>query len=250
MSATTDTRALDAEVLPVGLDGFLVRFALTPEPAAMTAARRFATRIEEALPAGVVEIAAALISVQVRFEPSVDGAALQTHLEGIADEIISGPLDLPAPTRLWTIPVAFGGDEGPQLAQVAKAADLTETQAVDEICTADLRVLTIGFAPGQPYIGLMPEHWNLPRLSELTPSVPAGALVVAVRQFVLFGAESATGWQQVGRAAFRSFVPARAEPMPLRGGDAIRFARAPADEIARLSEDPDRMGGAQLEVLR
>ena len=41
----TDTRALDPEVLPVGLDGYLVRFALTPEPAAMTAARRFATRI-------------------------------------------------------------------------------------------------------------------------------------------------------------------------------------------------------------
>lgn len=246
----TDTRALDPEVLPVGLDGYLVRFALTPEPAAMTAARRFATRIEEATPEGVVEIAAALVSVLVRFERSVDRALLQTHLKGIVDEIVSGPLDLPAPTRRWTVPVAFGGEEGPQLAQAAKAAGLTETQAVDEICAADLRVLTIGFAPGQPYIGLMPEHWNLPRMSELNPSVPAGALVVAVRQFVLFGAESATGWQQVGRAAFRTFVPERAEPMPLRGGDAIRFARATADEIARLSDDNDRMGGAQLEVLR
>ncbi|WP_417743541.1 5-oxoprolinase subunit B family protein [Salipiger sp.] len=246
----TDPRALAAEVLPVGLDGYLVRFALTPEPAAMTAARRFATRIEEATPAGVVEIAAALVSVLVRFAPSTDRATLEAQLKGLAEDIASGPLDMPSPTRLWTIPVAFGGDEGPQLGQAAQAAGLTEAQAVDEICAADLRVLTIGFAPGQPYIGLMPEHWNLPRLSELTPSVPAGALVVAVRQFVLFGAESATGWQQVGRAAFRSFVPARAEPMPLRGGDAIRFARAPADEIARLSEDTDRMGGATLEVLR
>ncbi|WP_370045156.1 allophanate hydrolase subunit 1 [Salipiger sp.] len=246
----TDTRALDPEVLPVGLDGSLVRFALTPEPAAMTAARRFATRIEEATPEGVVEIAAALVSVLVRFEPCVDRAALQTHLNGMAEEIVSGPLALPAPTRRWTVPVAFGGEEGPQLAQAAKAAGLTETQAVDEICAADLRVLTIGFAPGQPYIGLMPEHWNLPRMSELNPSVPAGALVVAVRQFVLFGAESATGWQQVGRAAFRTFLPERAEPMPLRGGDAIRFAKASANEIARLSEDNDRMGGAKLEVLR
>ncbi|MBR9894504.1 allophanate hydrolase subunit 1, partial [bacterium] len=149
----TDTRALDPEVLPVGLDGYLVRFALTPEPAAMTAARRFATRIEEATPAGVVEIAAALVSVLVRFESSADRGALEMQLKGMADEIVSGPLDMPTPTRLWTIPVAFGGEEGPQLAQAAKAAGLTEAQAVDEICAADLRVLTIGFAPGQPYIG-------------------------------------------------------------------------------------------------
>ncbi|MBY6006666.1 allophanate hydrolase subunit 1 [Salipiger bermudensis] len=246
----TDTRPLDAEVLPVGLDGYLVRFALTPEPAAMTAARRFATRIEETAPEGVVEIAAALVSVLVRFEAAADRAALLTLLQGMAREIASGPLEMPDPARRWTIPVSFGDADGPQLAQAARAAGLSEAAAVDEICAADLRVLTIGFAPGQPYIGLMPEHWNLPRMSELNPSVPAGALVVAVRQFVLFGAESATGWQQVGRAAFRTFVPARAEPMPLQGGDAIRFAKASADEIARLGDVPDRMGGAKLEVLR
>ena len=87
-------------------------------------------------------------------------------------------------------------------------------------------------------------------MSELNPAVPAGAIVVAVRQIVLFGAESATGWQQVGRTGFRTFVPDRAEPMPLQGGDAIRFARVARDEMTRLEQDGDRMGGARLEVLQ
>lgn len=241
---------LGVEVLPVGIDGYLVRFSLTADPEAMTAARRFAALLEADAPAGVLEIAAALVSVFVRFDAAIVGRGnLKLTLETKAKTTIKGPLDMPPATRRWKLPVAFGEQHGPQLADVATALGVSEQEAVSQICNADLRVLTIGFAPGQPYIGLMPEPWNLPRMSQLNPAAPAGALVVAVRQFVLFGADSATGWQQVGLAAFRTFVPDRAEPMPLRGGDAIRFVRAPADEILSLTKDTARMGGAVLEVL-
>ncbi|MBP0481695.1 5-oxoprolinase subunit B family protein [Sagittula salina] len=245
---------LTAEVLPAGLDGFIIRFALTPDPAAMVAARRFANRLEDEAPKGVTEIAPALVTVLVRFDCArtgrADRSALRARMEAMAQEVIAGPLDMPDPARRWTIPVAFGAANGPQLAQVAGAVGTSEEAAVRDICAADLRVLTIGFAPGQPYVGLLPEAWNLPRMAELNPSVPAGALVVAVRQFVLFGAESATGWQQVGRAAFRTFVPAREEPTLLQGGDAIRFAHATPAEIDTLEKGGDPMGGARLEVLR
>lgn len=245
------TSALTPEVLPVGLDGLLVRFSLTPDPAAMTAARRLSARLEETPPEGTVEIAPALVSVLLRFDPSaIAPEALVAQLTAMAQEIAQGPLEMPEPARRWTIPVAFGGENGPQLAPVARTLGIGEEAAMREICETDLRVLTIGFAPGQPYIGLLPERWDLPRLSELTPSVPAGAVVVAVRQIVLFGADSATGWQQVGRAAFRTFRPERDPPMPLHGGDAIRFAPASAEEIARLATGDDPMGGARLEVLR
>jgi len=242
---------LAPEVLPAGPDAFLVRFSLAPNPAAMAAARSLAAELESCPPAGTVEIAAALVSVLLRFDPeTADRAAISTDLGARAQAIVHGALEMPAAARRWTIPVAFGGENGPQIEEVAAILDLPSQAAVDELCRTDLRVLTIGFAPGQPYIGLLPENWDMPRLSELTPSVPAGALVVAVRQLVLFGAESATGWRHVGRAAFRSFVPSRAEPMPLRGGDAIRFAPAAADEIASLNQSDDGMGGARLEVLR
>jgi 5-oxoprolinase (ATP-hydrolysing) subunit B len=48
-----------------------------------------------------------------------------------------------------------------------------------------VRVLAVGFAPGQPYLGPLGEEWNLPRLKALQ-QVPAGALVQAISQFVLF----------------------------------------------------------------
>lgn len=242
---------LTPEVLPAGPDGVLLRFGLTPEPAAMAAAQVLTADLEADTPPGVTEIAPALVTVLLRFDPALTrradlaGAAL-TRAKRIA-ETRPAP---PDPARRWTIPASFGGEDGPQLSEVAGMVGKSEQDAVSALCAADLRVLTIGFAPGQPYIGLLPEAWNLPRMSELNPQVPAGAVVVAVRQIVMFGAQSTTGWRQIGRAAFRTFRPERAEPMPLRAGDAIRYAPASADEIAALTGAPDGLGGARLQVLR
>lgn len=243
-------QTLTPEALPAGPDGVLVRFALTPLPDAIAAAQVLADRLERDPPAGVTEIVPALVSVLVRFDPGrTPRAPLAEALSALAGRAAADRPALPAPLRRWTIPAAFGGEDGRQLAELAGRLELTEAETVRQICTADLRVIAIGFAPGQPYIGLLPAPWDLPRLSDLTPQVPAGAITVAVRQIVMFGAASATGWRQIGRAAFRSFRPERDPPMPLRPGDAIRFAPADAAEIAALAETPDGMGGARLERL-
>ncbi|WP_122112144.1 5-oxoprolinase subunit B family protein [Paracoccus alkanivorans] len=234
-----------------GIDGVLLRFALTAKPEAMAATQLLAADLEAKTPAGVVEIAPGLVSVLLRFDPGkTRREVLATEMSARAQHIIQGQLDTPPPARRWTIPAAFGDADGPQLAEVAQAVGCSPDAAIRQICEADLRVLVIGFAPGQPYIGLLPEAWDLPRQSELTPTVPAGAIVVAVRQLVMFGASSATGWRQVGRSAFRSFRPERDTPMPLRAGDAIRFAPVPASEIEALEQAADGLGGARLKVLR
>ncbi|MGA1181499.1 MAG: carboxyltransferase domain-containing protein, partial [Marivivens sp.] len=113
------------------------------------------------------------------------------------------------------------------------------------------RVLAIGFAPGQPYIGLLPDNWNLPRLSQLTPKVPAGALVVAVRQLVLFCNDSTTGWRQIGQTGFRPFWPHSSTPFRLEVGDAIRIEHVSQMDLAALApERTEGLGGARLEKTR
>ncbi|SIS49161.1 5-oxoprolinase subunit B family protein [Paracoccus saliphilus] len=252
MECETDISAKpDPRVFWAGVDGVLLRFALTPESGAMTATQLLAADLEHRTPSGTVEIAPGLVSVLLRFDPArTQRDVLAKEMLARARQIMQGPLDIPDSARRWTIPVAFGDADGPQLSEVAQAVGCSPDAAIRQICETELRVLVIGFAPGQPYIGLLPEAWDLPRQSELTPTVPAGAVVVAVRQIVMFGAASATGWRQVGRSAFRSFRPERDTPMPLRAGDAIRFARVSVSEIEALEQKADGLGGAQLEVLR
>ncbi|MDP5308468.1 5-oxoprolinase subunit B family protein [Paracoccus spongiarum] len=238
-------------MLPAGEDALLVRFALRADPVAMQAAARLARRLEARPPPGVVEIVPALVSVLLRFDPARTGRCeLAATALTLAEGCAGAGGDDADPARRWTIPLAFGGENGPQLAEVARMAGLSQEAAIRQICAPGLRVLAIGFAPGQPYIGLLPPSWDLPRMAALNPSVPAGAVVVAVRQIVIFGTASATGWRQVARGAFRSFQPGREPPMPLRAGDGIRLAPAAPAEIEALAKGPDGLGGARLEVLR
>lgn len=129
-------------------------------------------------------------------------------------------------------------------------AGLSAAEAIAVFSEASVRVLALGFAPGMPYLGILPEIWDLPRQSGLTPRVPEGALVVAVRQFVLFGTEAPTGWRQVGRTAFGCFEPTRTRPIALSPGDEVTFpAVSPAQLREGAEADPARHGGATWEEI-
>ena len=230
-------------LFPLGQDGILVRFG-DGRQAHPQAALAFGDAVRAADLPGVVEVATSLASTLVRFDAAVTPRAdLAARLQDL-----TAPADTPARApvgRLWTIPAHFGGDDGPQLAEAAACAGLTPDEAIAEIAASELSVLAIGFAPGQPYLGHLPERWDLPRQRALTPQVPAGALVVAIRQIVLFANPSPTGWRWIGRCAFAPFMAARAEPFALRAGDRIRLAPVDAATLADLSADrADGLGGA------
>ena len=226
------------EISPLGPDGVLLCFAKASSPEVTDQVLGFAETLRAATLPGVTEIATALTSVLVKFDPDCISRAALTDL--LHPLLADQQTETFHAQRRWMIPVAFGGEAGPQLAEAQALRDLTQTE---------LRVLAIGFAPGQPYIGRLPEAWEIPRQPQLTPSVPAGALVVALRQLVLFGNVSTTGWRQIGLCAFRPFKIDRAHPFALRQGDAIRLVAAPLDEIRALGRNPDALGGARCEVL-
>ena len=115
-----------------------------------------------------------------------------------------------------------------------------------QLSEARLRVTTIGFAPGQPYLGTLPEAWDIPRSAELA-QVPAAALVVAVRQLVLFANASPTGWRHVGQTGLRLFRPESGTPFVLRPGDEVTFAAVTEADFSRIEEAED--GGAEWEDI-
>ncbi|WP_137700890.1 5-oxoprolinase subunit B family protein [Marimonas lutisalis] len=237
-------------IAPLGADGLLVRFSARLEDTANRAVLAFAGALDADPPAGVAEISTALASVYVRFIPG------ETHRATLAEELEKrlAARDWTAPgdtgkSRHWHIPTAFGGDHGPQLAETAALLDMREDQAVADLVAHPVRVLAIGFAPGQPYLGMLPERWDIPRLQEITPSIPACALVVAVRQLIVFTASTPTGWRHIGQTAFRNFRADADQPFPLLPGDVLHFAPVSAEEFDRIQRsDTDGSGGARLVV--
>ncbi|MEM8576606.1 MAG: carboxyltransferase domain-containing protein [Pseudomonadota bacterium] len=226
----------------VGLSGLLVTFAPALDDAANRAALAFRAAMRGAW---IEESATSLVSAFFRADlAQIDVNAARADLEALLGSRDWYGAPLPSGRKLWRIPAVFGGDLAPGLAGAAEAAGVTEDQAIEEICKTGLRVITIGFAPGQPYLGTLAPHWDIPRLTGLTPNVPAGALVAAVRQICLFSNDTPTGWRHVGQTNFRTFRPDRDAPFPLSPGDELRFEPVSAAEFARL-EGAD---GARFEV--
>ncbi len=238
-------------LLPFGVDSIVVRFAWTASDTATRAVQNFQRAITAAALPGVVETATALASVIISFDRGVTTRAVVCdQVQQILDSTDWTRTQPPPAQRIWHIPVAFGGDYGPQLDQVAQMISRTPDQAIAEITDTDLRVLSIGFAPGQPYIGLLDPHWNIPRQTELTPQVPAGALVVAVRQLVLFTNPSVTGWRQVGYCGFRPFLADRADPFALKLGDVLKFHAVSHSDMTTITASDDAgLGGARCESV-
>ncbi|SFB11631.1 sensor histidine kinase inhibitor, KipI family [Poseidonocella pacifica] len=233
------------EVLPLGHDGLVVRFALHLSEAANDAVLGFAEAARVANVPGLLEVVPALASVYLRYDPA-RGEAFGKDVSDLLETDDWYSRGRPPAKRCWEIPCSFEAADAPELGAVARATSQTPDAAIAEVLATEVRVLAIGFAPGQPYLGLLPPAWDQPRRRELT-EVPAGALVTALRQLVLFANPSPTGWKQIGRTAFRPFQGDRDDPVALRTGDAVRFIRVDGATLAGIEErDHSGLGGAKL----
>ncbi len=100
---------------------------------------------------GLRESATALASVIVTFDRfQITRAEMIATLQDLLAIQKAEPINPIAPKRIWHIPVAFGGDYGPQLGQAANMAGFTEKSAIENISGADLSVLSIGLPWASP----------------------------------------------------------------------------------------------------
>ncbi len=236
------------QLLPLGPDGVLVRFSDQLDDRANRAALAFCAAVEAAGLEGVTETATSLTSVLVRFRPDQVGrSALQDRIEQLLDGEDWQSASLPEGRRLWHIPASFEGADAPGLEEAAGLAEVDIETAIAEVTGERLRVLALGFAPGQPYLGFLPAHWDIPRQSDVTPEVPQGAVVVAVRQVIPFANAAPTGWRQIGRTAFRCYDRNADPALPLGPGDEIQFVAVSPEALRKLEGKPH--GGADAEAL-
>lgn len=244
----TDAAPTFPVIRTAGIDGLLVSFGDKLDEPANRAALAFRAAVDGEGWDGVEETSSSLVSTYLRFDPlHLAHQDLKSRVAGLLDAQDWYAADLPAGRRFWRIPAVFGTDLAPQLAQAAEAAGLSEDAAIRSLTEARVRVQTIGFAPGQPYLGELPEAWDIPRQTELTRAIPIGALCVAIRQLVLFSVNTPTGWQHVGQTAIRLFQPETKEPFLLRPGDEVQFTQTDAETLDNMRKDAH--GGAESEPL-
>lgn len=239
------------QIRTVGLSGLLVTFADAMSEPANRAALAFRAAVDLQDWPEVVETSTSLVSTYLEVDlATTPPEAMKERLQELLMSRDWLAASLPEGRTLWQVPTLYGTELAPQLEEAAQVAGVDVDAAIAEISTSRVRVLTIGFAPGQPYMGELSETWNIPRQQGLTKSVPSGALIVAIRQLIVFTNAAPTGWRHIGQTAFGTFRPKSDRPFTLSPGDELVFpaiTRAEFEDIR--GKDTSGLGGAQHEVL-
>lgn len=126
-------------------------------------------------------------------------------------------------SRSVEIPVIYGGAGGPDLAAVARHSGLSEKQVVELHASVEYVVWFLGFQPGFPYLGNLPESLHMPRRAEPRLQVPVGSVGIGGAQTGIYPLSTPGGWQLIGLTPLKLFDPMREPPVLLRPGDSVRF---------------------------
>ena len=136
---------------------------------------------------------------------------------------------LPAP-RTMKIPVVYGEDFGPDLARVAEYHCLTPDEVIGFHTQPLYRVYMIGFTPGYPYLGELPDAIVTPRRRTPRTNVPRGSVGIAQKQSGIYSVDSPGGWQIIGWTPIQLFDPRGDPPSLLVMGDRVQFYSITAEE--------------------
>lgn len=218
-----------------GDTAWLVDFGERTDDAVNNAVIAFDAHVRAAGLAGIVETAPTIRSVLVRFDPLVLAPErLAERLQAWLTERDWLASEPPAGRKRWFVPVHYGGEDGPDLAEVAARLGMSEAEVIADHGRAAQRVRMLGFAPGFVYTGMLGEAWALPRRNQVRAAVPPGSIAVAVRQTVLTSTTVPTGWWVIGKSPFLAFDLERERPFLLQAGDELVFEAIGAEEAATL----------------
>jgi inhibitor of KinA len=194
---------------------------------------------------GVWETVPAYTTVTLFYEPlrttaAVAGGDAATWLGAQAAKILEKlPRSVPAKAgRRVEIPVCYGGEFGPDLAEAAQRTGLSTDEVVRRHTATEFPVYVIGFAPGFPYMGGLPKELALPRRASPRTKVPPGSVGIVNDQTCIYPLATPGGWNLIGRTPTKMFLPQEEPPTLLRAGDRVRFRAIPPEEFRTLEGKP------------
>jgi KipI family sensor histidine kinase inhibitor len=217
-------------VTDCGDSAVVVRTVSADAEQAWRVVHALADAIEAARLDGVYGIVPTYDSLLVEFDCSgTDHDTVHRALRGAAERLAGSPAPRSAPRR-FTVPVVYGGEQGPDLPVVAGQLGLTEREVVALHTAQDLTVRCLGAPAGAPMMDGPAFPRPVPRLASPRISVPPGSIAVAGRQAVICPMRSPGGWPLLGRTPLR-VLDLDAEPLTgYRPGDTFRFVAIDPEE--------------------
>ena len=195
------------------------------------AAAHFASAVRRQRPPGLIDVVQAYSTVAVYFTLEVTRYhEVAAHARAIAEGV--SQTNAPQAGILQRIPVCY--DFPLDQNRVAQCTGLTIDDVISLHLATEYHVYAIGFCPGFPYLGYLPERLRgVPRLDTPRLRVEPGTVGLTGKQTGIYTEQRPGGWNLIGRTPL-TLVSVIDEYFPLRTGDRVRFERIDEHEFHRL----------------
>ena len=226
----------------MGESAVLLRWGQTLDAALNATVHAAAHALRRAALPGIEDIAPAYASLLLRFDLDVWSARGTRDAFGALHEAVDPLLAATSasgtlPSRELCVPVCYGGEHGPDLAEVARRAKLSQQALIALHCAPLYRVAMLGFAPGFAYLLGLDAALQMPRRAQPRVSVPAGSVAIGGAQTGIYPGALPGGWHLLGRTPWRLFDAAREPACLLQPGDGVRFTSISAEEFSASARD-------------
>ncbi|MBV8924486.1 MAG: 5-oxoprolinase subunit PxpB, partial [Bradyrhizobium sp.] len=207
-------------LLPSGDSAITVEFSRQIEDAASQRVLALDRVLGEAPIEGVTETVPTYRSLLVHYDPlRIDFDHLGQRLMTLAQ----APSPPAARTRRWRVPVAYGGENGIDLEEVAKALNTTPDEIVARHVGGDYRVAMIGFTPGWSYLSGLDRSLHMSRRQNPRVFTPTGTISIGGVQAGIQCLAGPSGWHLLGRTAVKTFQLHRDPVFLMEPGDRVTF---------------------------
>jgi KipI family sensor histidine kinase inhibitor len=215
--------------------GLLVEYGNAIHPDVHRKVRSIAILLQQEMPPGIVEILPTYRSILMVYDPcKVSPMELKGALANMEARL--SDIRIPEP-KLVEIPVCYGGAFGPDIDFVAEAHRLRIEDVVQIHSRPEYLIYMVGFTPGFPFLGGLPDVLHTPRLDTPRTRVPEGSVGIANNQTGVYPVASPGGWRIIGRTPLTLFRPLDPNPFRYQAGDRLRFRPISEKEYHRIRQE-------------
>ena len=184
---------------------------------------------------GIVELIPTYCSLLIQYDPmDLRYGQLRDRLEALVTQL--DEVEMP-PKQVVEIPVAYGGEYGPDLGEVARTHNISEEEVIKLHSEPEYPIYMLGFVAGFPYLGGMNKAIATPRKKSPRLKIEAGSVGIAGEQTGIYSVESPGGWQIIGRTPLKLYDVNRNDPVLLKAGQYIKFKPITKEEFRAMENE-------------
>lgn len=184
---------------------------------------------------GLIECVPAYGSLTVYFSANVSSSEVRLLLSDPSAQVSDAVHGSSLFGKKICIPVCYDPSLGVDLPWVSSHLNLSLEEIISLHTSFSYRVYMIGFIPGFPYMGTLPEQLEVPRKQTPSLKIPMGSVAIAGKQTGIYPAEVPGGWQVIGRTPLRMFDPSTTPCSFLNAGDRVQFNPITLDAFKQYS---------------